>query len=287
MTDIVEEILKIHGSTVLEHHGVKGMRWGHRKEESTSTSTSNSDSTKVGVDPVVTTVAALLALKGAHALVDSGKLRQFSNRNTPLKTNKQLTRKNMSLDQLNKTVVKPINPGFGGIGTKMNCRRCTFAYEMRRRGYNVKATHSQLATGQTSSGLVKAINPKGSPISVKHKSLRRSFALGETKIGEHRNFSKMSSQQKSDEIFKALNKLPHGSRGELGITWKFGGAHSLAWENRKGKSVIFDTQSGETYSSSTKLNKELGEHLHEAYVTRLDNKDLNMEFLGRWVRNVD
>lgn len=47
MTDIVEEILKIHGSTVLEHHGVKGMRWGHRKEYATTTTTKSRSSRSI------------------------------------------------------------------------------------------------------------------------------------------------------------------------------------------------------------------------------------------------
>jgi hypothetical protein len=39
LTDIVEEILKHHGDVIIEHHGVKGMRWGHRKQYETTTNT--------------------------------------------------------------------------------------------------------------------------------------------------------------------------------------------------------------------------------------------------------
>src|SRR4029077_17292919 len=59
-----------------------------------------------------------------------------------------------------KEVVAPINPGYGDLGTKMNCRRATFAYEMRRRGYDVKATKSVKGTGQMPLSLLKATDPE-------------------------------------------------------------------------------------------------------------------------------
>jgi len=47
LTDIVKEILREHGSDVIKHHGVKGMRWGHRKEYLTSTTSSSRGSSTV------------------------------------------------------------------------------------------------------------------------------------------------------------------------------------------------------------------------------------------------
>lgn len=273
---------------ILEHHGTKGMRWGHRKNEQSSKSSKtpgmSPDQQLFAVQSGV--VLAILAAHGAYRLKDSGKIHQFSSRNIPLKTNKTLSRKNMSIDSLHSTVVKQINPEFGKPGTKMNCRRCTFAYEMRRRGYDVKATKSTLATGQSGKGLIKAINPKDSPISREHKTISRTSAFGEVRIGD-KSFQSMNGQEKSDVIFKHLNSMPHGSRGELVVGWTFGAAHSLAWENIKGKSVIFDTQSGQTYGASSAMAHTIGPIIHEASSTRLDNVKLNTKFLGRWVQNVD
>ena len=42
-----------------------------------------------------------------------------------MKKNDLLSRK-MSPDSIMKEVVAPINPGYGSVGTKMNCRRCYF-----------------------------------------------------------------------------------------------------------------------------------------------------------------
>ena len=35
----------------------------------------------------------------------------------------------------------------------MNCRRCTFAYELSRRGYDVQATKTLIGTGQDANGM--------------------------------------------------------------------------------------------------------------------------------------
>ncbi len=43
----------------------------------------------------------------------------------------------------------------------MNCRRCTFAYEMRRRGYDVAATRTTNGRGQTAVGVYNALNTEG------------------------------------------------------------------------------------------------------------------------------
>lgn len=252
----------------LEHSGVKGMRWGIRNEEKGP-----------GLDPVITTYATVFAAAQVFRLIDSGKLHTLSNK--PLRVDPKLSRKNMSVDTLHKTVVKPINPDFGKAGTKMNCRRCTFAYELRRRGLDVKATRTLAATGQGSKGLVKAVKSK-SKDSISPHIKRNSW--GENSIGD-KGFYKKNGKEKSDEIFKALNKMPNRSRGELCVGWIFGGGHSLAWERINKKAVVFDTQSGKIWDEKTM--QEHAKIMAEASYTRLDNVDLNMGFLGRWVQNAN
>lgn len=296
MTDIVEEILKDHGSTLI-HYGVLGMHWGHRSGRYASASKGihsrrGQISSKLhkrsnpGVDPITTTYLTIGAAFTAYHFVDSGKIHQFRTKNTPYKTNTALARKDMSVDSLRKTVVKPINPEFGKYGTKMNCRRCTLAYEMRRRGYDVRATRTSMATGQTTVGLIKAITPKGASIAARHQAAIKQDKWGVTKIGD-KDFHKKSVQEKSDVIFEKLSSTPHGARGELAMGWTFGGGHSVAWENVKGSPVVFDTQSGKTYATANSLARApFSKHMHEAAMTRLDNVKINDQFLKRWVTNV-
>lgn len=259
----------------LAHHGVKGMKWGVRKDRGGSSGDVGS-----GEAAPLIAIGAIYAGLVLAALVsktkDSGKFNQLKTRRTPFKTDASLTKK-MSIEDLHSKVVKPINSNFGARGTKMNCRRCTFAYEMRRRGLDVNATTSDYATGQTIHGVQSAT-----------KSLIKNpqSIWGHTQISSPSALSKMSTEAKASSIFSALAKNPSNSRGELGVGWNMGGGHSMAWEVVNGKPVIFDTQNSRIYRDSKALSKwEFMSVTHDAAFSRLDNLDLDHDFLRKWVKN--
>lgn len=279
MTHIYSDVKPLF-TGVIEHSGVKGMKWGVRKQEDNSPNKLGS-STKLGsneVAPIIglgATYAAIgLAIYGKY-VVDSGKITQIKNKDVPWKVDPSLAKK-MSVDDLHKKVVAPINPGYGARGTKMNCRRCTFAYEMRRRGLDVKATPSDIAAGQTIKGVRKATKTPD-------KTLFGSV-WGEKYISSPRDFESFSGQQKSKLVFDALGKNPNGARGELGAAWTMGGGHSLAWEIVRGKPIVFDTQSGVVYKDPKSFTKFASTVSIAAY-TRLDNKPLDDYFLKKWAVN--
>lgn len=269
----------------LAHFGVQGMKWGVRKKEAPSKANAGV------VDPATIYAvygASLLAMYGGMAvaktfdsgnamvLVNKGKRAVTFDKSGPqYKTNKALSKKNMSEDQLMKTVVAPINPGYGTFGTKMNCRRCTLAYEMRRRGMDVKATGSTMATGQHGTGLRKATGAKTTTID-----------WGENKVYPFGTNPKTPTSAPT-AIFKRLSTQPEGSRGELGVGWKMGGGHSLAYEIVKGKPVIFDTQRQMKFKTADDWSKAFTLEVAGASFTRLDNKQLNNDWLERWVQNND
>ena len=362
---------------LVEHHGIKGMHWGVRKEQDVSNGKSSGPKTisdkkekrakgheaqakqaqaaidkikanpsknwytkRVEADQVhhlekhrdtqtkaakdireghltdhqrhviegAAVVGTVLAAYGTYKFVDSGTAHQLLSKDVPLKKNDLLSRK-MSSDAIMKEVVKPINPEYGDLGTKMNCRRCTFAYEMRRRGLDVKATNSIAGTGQTPISLIKATDPhsklgtsKWSQVSKIVKEsvdqaqnpektpgpvttfMKEAHGLGKKSIGKG-VLQHLDNEEKSQWIFDQLAKNPEGARGELGMSWHGGGAHSMAWEIIGGKPVIFDTQSGNAYDAA-KFGQEVASNVSEAGMTRLDDLPLNTKFLGKWVRNV-
>lgn len=261
-------------------------------------------------------IGGVLAAYGAYKFVDSGQLHELSIKgkqflngaNSPIwKKNELLSKANMSIDEIKRSVMKPINPGYGLPGTKMNCRRCTFAYEMRRRGYDVAATHSISGTGQSAGGLFRSVTPGahtptslvGTAFAAASDGPFKQFfsssggGLGRTKI----NFDELKGSylkdlkgyngdfSRSGAIFRALGTQPNGARGELGVSWRAGGAHSLAWEIINGKPVVFDNQSGRIYSDSFQFGHAVGDMVLRAGFTRLDNLELNEAFLRRWLRN--
>lgn len=295
----------------VEHHGVKGQKWGVRRERDTSSSGGSSKimKTKVGeIDealyPAIAYATAIVGVVGfvkVNAFFQSGKFHSMNQRGKrfvegrPLwNENKKLADKNMSVDDIMKNVVAPVN-AHGGIGSKANCRRCTFAYEMRRRGYDVAATRTTMAYGQDASGVYNAITP-GQKIKpgigalrymhkeqVKKKSGKAEAAPFSDFV---KKFSLTGTQRvKPDEVFSAIAKQPPGARGELGIKWLVPGGHSVAYENVKGKPVLFDCQSGKKYNSMDEFKKDFKYGVMETGLTRLDNQPMNDAFLTRWLKD--
>lgn len=240
--------------------------------------------------------AVVLTAYGTFKLVDTGITRQALSKNKPFIKNSSLSRK-MKPSDVFAEVVKPINSDFGKLGTKVNCRRTTFAYEMRRRGFDVVSTKTATGSGQTPAGLMNAIDPKshlntsltaysralkkdtGTPIDI---FMRASKGLGKEKIPMVDFESPNTAARK---IYETLAKHPEGARGELSVAWKQGGAHSMAWEIFNGKPVIFDNQIGKTFLSATDFAKSGFPEIREAGQTRLDNIELNTDYLKRWVKN--
>lgn len=216
--------------------------------------------------------------------------------------NDLLASKDLDANQLKSMIADKINPSYGELGTKMNCRRCTFSYELRRRGYDVEATRTTNARSQTAGGLFNALNPDSKNIGdsrsavlkrlvkekydVESKGARSSPFTDLIAAGSEtgKNKIRLSESDKSGSIFSQLSKLPNGSRGELGMVWSAGGGHSMVWEIVKGKPVIFDTQNGEAFAHPVQF-KRYADKMKDAGFTRLDNIKLDEDFLMKWAKN--
>lgn len=346
----------------LAHHGVKGMKWGVRKEEKRTArreAKAQKFVTKANVaqDQIDSLISAhggklsvrnrgrvrkleaekAQALKDAEAkrqgkltdhqkkvaigaaavgtiiaagvtykLAQKGEFRRLSAKGKALvtgqefqfKTNASLAEKGLSAEQIHQRVVKGVNPDYGGIGTKMNCRRCTFAYEMRRRGLDVQATRTSSGSGQNAHGLLNAVSPGeklrptgkiGVLVTAAKETVKKQTdpnavtpLLDITKSGGGKNAIPGTHPL---VILETLAREPNGSRGELGVLWRGGGGHSMAYEIINGVPHIFDTQNGRRYDEDSFIGAFPG--VKSAAFTRLDNLPLNNDQLLRWVRNAD
>lgn len=214
--------------------------------------------------------------------------------------NDEFSKKFDNADDLLRTVGKDVNPNYSDPGGQMNCRRCTFTYELRRRGYDVQATTSAIGRGQSESGYINAVNKKDK----KHyasTSMSRPVSRGRkiaTKIDGDKRLRDVESARLSiaknkgkpisgGQISKLLGNQPNGARGE--IVFNQGGfAHSLAYEIVNNKPYAFDTQKGQSFDLSgdgfSKFQSKWGV-TKEINITRLDNVDLDEAFLARWATN--
>lgn len=96
----------------------------------------------------------------------------------------------------------------------------------------------------------------------------------------------LSKKNAIGDVYDALSKMPNSARGELSVTWKgHNGGHSLAWEVINNKPVIFDFQTHKVYETPDKFSEiaNMFDGLSTATSCRLDDKDLNLDLLRRWV----
>jgi hypothetical protein len=223
--------------------------------------------------------------------------------------NKKLSRA-MSAEELLAEVAKPVNPNYSALGGKMNCRRCTYAYELRRRGLDVHATTSAVGWGQSESGVINALTPEGKNF---YRSLSVSQSIvtaGESTVAKGdkrvRPIAKKvleglsdegdlnarvdrllnignKAQSSSHKVLEELAKQPNGARGEVLFRFPSFG-HSMAYEIVDGVPHIFDSQKGTLYNASH-LVESKWDGFHSAEITRLDDADLDLTFLSRWATN--
>lgn len=321
------------------HYGIKGQKWGIRRfqdEDGTLTSAgkkrysesgeaekkADKKDSKQKIDEeskkkkwstgkkIAVAAAALVAAYAAYKFVDSGQAKQLIDKGRSFLLNQDISfKKDSTLAKLTdkndifSKVVSKVNPNYGELGTVNNCRRCTIAYEMRRRGFDVKATRTMGGTGQNAIGLYSAthknttingvmgwalhnakqvldgeVTPDKTPYALKW------FRDMSQNIIDMKEFSVEKSIHNASKVFTELSKQADGARGEIELRWYSGGAHSIAWEIIKGSPVMFDCQTGIMYDSPKDFNT-LSMWASGISYSRLDNVDFNIDFLLRWLEN--
>ena len=155
--------------------------------------------------------------------------------------------------------MKLTNPGYGNFNTntKNNCVLCSTAFELRRRGYDVIA--GKAGVGYSADEYTKWF--KGA------KTTYNAASTG-TKAPTLPN-PKRSAELKSWAESNILSQ-GEGARGYLSAAWSSYSGHSMAYEVKNNKVVVYDAQCGKKQS----LNKIARMSVDIGY-TRLDDKEPN------------
>lgn len=207
----------------LQHHGVKGMKWGVRKE----------------YEPVKTSelqVKKLLQRNSRVKRADDNYNKFVKKTYSPEEHLMQdSTNRIKNLTELNRfdptselisSTVKKVNEayysdirGSDGRNFKNNCGSATFAYELRRRGYDCEA------------GLVESLSDE---------DIYDIWGVDKDDV--------LSIPPKTfEELKKDLEKMGIGARGFCFMEWWGGGGHICSFEvDKNGKVIFLDAQSGIT-----------------------------------------
>lgn len=148
-----------------------------------------------------------------------------------------------------------INENYPDYGYTENCMRCTAAYELRQRGYDVEAVDAE----------------EGVPVTEMDKWYEDPEYLSMTE-------DRLRKYHLSFE--EGLSKTyPPNSRGNLVVFWSQGGGHSMAWEtDEKGKVTVRDCQTNEKYN----FERDLAPYIDDSadiYMVRTDNLELKKGIL--------
>lgn len=152
-------------------------------------------------------------------------------------------------------MMKDIRIVNGGTNTKWNspmrhnnCAFCSVAYEMRRRGEDVRAQES--LNGVTQDAIQKAVkNLKESDV----QTFAERTSLQSKSIG--------MSKTEFDQMTATILKDGENSRGQMTVKWKangetgfFSGAHALNYEVKDGTFYLVDSQIGKAFSGKDAYN---------------------------------
>lgn len=131
------------------------------------------------------------------------------------------------------------NPDMNKQGGLNNCQSCVAAYEMRLRGYDVKA----------------GLNIKGSSQYALSRDPRRAWVDKETGLPPESRIVKGTNM---DELVDGLRtELKNGERYNVMMHWSYGGGHiTTATKNSNGEVEIYDPQIGKTFRTTAEIKRQ-------------------------------
>ena len=143
-------------------------------------------------------------------------------------------------------------------GSSTNCMLCTTAYDLRKRGFDVRAGKDLGHNGFMPDDLFPKIykNYKGTnDINLFngnqdkiYKAINDFTRKNGLTLENHTKAVNILMNDKYKDVLSEINKNPPGSRGNIIVWWSGGGGHSMIWERDASGAVKFmDGQTNQVY----------------------------------------
>lgn len=278
-------------SDELYHHGIKGQKWGVRRgppyplgtKKSSSKKTIDQGKTfkkaKSAVGQILRIIPSPVSLllnvsdsmkhdkmvRKAKERLDADNKRREENKKIDKETGLRLKQEECT-DEEDVSRINPSylnTPLYADFGTNMNCAFASAAYEIRKRGFDVRA---KLANDEKPGMSRNEIHDLW-----KLKDPPKTF--GDNLSSKTKNTYK--------EIQSWIKEQPD-QRGNFSIQWGYLGGHSMSYEINKGSLIIRDCQSGKIYKNQKKIFEDFFSCMNRGVnveFTRTDNAEPNWKKL--------
>ena len=174
-------------------------------------------------------------------------------------------------------------------GSSTNCMLCTTAYDLRKRGFDVRAGKDLGHNGFMPDDLFPKIykNYKGTndinlfdgdsdKINNAFFDILRKNGLNRFNTNDRSKAFKILLNDKYQNVLSEINKNPPGSRGNIMVWWNGGGGHSMIWERDASGAVKFlDGQTNAVYNNffdDVFMNSNV---LKPTHILRTDNLEID------------
>lgn len=174
-----------------------------------------------------------------------------------------------------------VNPWYGYVyESTVNCAYCSLAYDLRKRGYDVRASLKDPFNTETTIDFLESWYKGDRKFTMNFMTQRANGSAYNNPGVEQWSAGRKTTQGSIDDVFSNLEKQfaaeEEKSHGIVLISWTLGGGHAIAWEKDKSGVTLVDSQINRSFNLSS-YKEEYGYGISAMGYMKTNDLDVNME----------